>query len=110
MDIASRRMTDEEAYGTSLPQCCNAHTAPNTRLQGLRSDLSTPQQHQSVDRLERNALVSVRRGDQKRSPPALHASAMIANVYRVQVTDALGPGHWHEREEGYGQRRSRRQQ
>ena len=86
MDIAARGLTDDEAYGTSLPQCCNAHTAPNTRLQGLRSDLSTPQQHHSVDRLERNALVSVRRGDQKRSTPALHASAMIANVYRVQVT------------------------
>ena len=86
MDVAARGMTDDEAYGTSLPQCRDAHTAPNARLQGLRRDLSTPQEHHGVDRLERNALVTVRRSHQKRSTLALYASAMIANVYRVQVT------------------------
>ena len=86
MNITACRLTDDEAYGTSLPQCRNAHTAPNARLQGLSSDLSTPQEHHGVDRLERNALVTVRRSHQKRSTLALYASAMIANVYRVQVT------------------------
>ena len=61
MDVAARGMTDDKAYRTSLPQCRNAHTTPNARLQSLRRDLSTPQEHHGVDRLERNALVTIRR-------------------------------------------------
>ena len=66
MHVPSSRAVDHEPDGTTHLKCGDANAATHTRTKCLRSDLSTSQQNQSVNRFKWNPLTS---GEDTRSAP-----------------------------------------